>query len=50
MSLESTRRELLRNSVVLGTVVMGAATLPLLGQPAPEESKKEGQNEKRKRN
>jgi len=46
MSLESTRRELLRNSVALGTVVMGAATLPLLGQPAPEESKKEGQNEK----
>jgi len=46
MSLESTRRELLRNSIALGTVAMGAATLPLLGQPAPEEAKKKGESDK----
>ena len=48
MSLDSTRRELLRNSVALGTAGLGAAmaiSVPLLGQPAPEESKKGG-NEK----
>ncbi|MGE5060854.1 MAG: hemerythrin domain-containing protein, partial [Betaproteobacteria bacterium] len=49
MSLESTRREMLRNSVALGTVGLGAAaalTVPLLGQPVPEQSKKKGENEK----
>jgi len=49
MSLESTRRELLRNSIAFGTAGLGVATAlsaPLLGQPVPEESKKKGANEK----
>ena len=43
MSLDSTRRELLRNSVALGSLAFGTAAVngvPLLGQPVPEEKEK----------
>jgi len=48
MSLESTRRDLLRNSIAFGTVGLSTATVlsvPLVGKPVPEESKK-GEDEK----
>ena len=44
MSPDSSRRELLRNSIALGVAglgVAGAMTLPLLGQPAAQEAKEE---------
>ncbi len=50
MSLDSTRRDLLRNSVALGSVAFGTAavmSVQLLGQPASEENekKKSGEDE-----
>jgi len=48
MSVDSSRRELLRNTIAFGAAglgVAGAMSLPLLGQPVPQEEKKGGDKE-----
>ena len=48
MSFDSTRREILRNSIAFGAAGLGVAgtmSLPLMGEPFPQPKKESGDKE-----